>query len=132
MKKIPVKIGWETILLIVLPFLFPLYSVCVEKDFIALLIILLAAGFASVCIFGITYRITGNELVIRNSIFGSTRIPIDKIRSIKKTKNPISSPAPSIFGRIEIYYNDGSIIISPKNFNELKNELLRINPHITF
>jgi hypothetical protein len=81
---------------------------------------------------GISYRIIGNELIIRNSIFGSTRIPISDIRNVKRTKNPISSPAPSIFGRIEIIYKNGSIIISPKDFDLFKNELLKINPNITF
>ena len=52
-------------------------------------------------------------------------------RKNKKTWNLLSAPAPSIMGRIEIYYKDDSIVISPRDFDELKNELLRINPNIT-
>ena len=103
-----------------------------DKDYIPLTILIPAIIFVSILIMGISYRIIGNELIIRNSILGSTRIPISDIKSIKKTKNPISSPAPSIFGRIEIIYKNGSIIISPKDFDLFKNELLKINPNITF
>ncbi|MCT4191518.1 PH domain-containing protein [Elizabethkingia anophelis] len=132
MKNIPVKIGWETIILIAVPLLFPLYFVFTDKDYIPLAILIPAIIFVSILIMGISYRIIGNELIIRNSIFGSTRIPISDIKSIKKTKNPISSPAPSILGRIEIIYKNGSIIISPKDFDLFKNELLKINPNISF
>ncbi|MCT3834405.1 PH domain-containing protein [Elizabethkingia anophelis] len=132
MKNIPVKIGWETIILIAVPLLFPLYFVFTDKDYIPLTILIPAIIFVSILIMGISYRIINNELIIRNSIFGSTRIPISDIKSIKKTKNPISSPAPSILGRIEIIYKNGSIIISPKDFDLFKNELLKINPNITF
>ncbi|MDV4101928.1 hypothetical protein CMT19_12830 [Elizabethkingia anophelis] len=132
MKNIPVKIGWETIILIAVPLLFPLYFVFTDKDYIPLTILIPAIIFVSILIMGISYRIINNELIIRNSIFGSSRIPISDIKSIKKTKNPISSPAPSIFGRIEIIYKNGSIIISPKDFDLFKNELLKINPNISF
>ena len=132
MKNIPVKIGWETIILIAVPLLFPLYFVFTDKDYIPLTILIPAIIFVSILIMGISYRIINNELIIRNSIFGSTRIPISDIKSIKKTKNPISSPVPSIFERIEIIYKNGSIIISPKDFDLFKNELLKINPNITF
>ncbi|NML56365.1 PH domain-containing protein [Chryseobacterium cheonjiense] len=43
----------------------------------------------------------------------------------------ISSPAPSIMGRVEIYYQSGSIVISPKDFNDFERDLLAVNPGIT-
>lgn len=43
----------------------------------------------------------------------------------------LSAPAPGIFGRVEIYYNNSIIVIAPGDFNQLKSELLKINPNIT-
>jgi hypothetical protein len=70
-------------------------------------------------------------LYIKNSIFGTTKIKIKEISKMEKTWNLISSPAPGIIGRVEIYFSSGSIIISPKDFNYFENELLKINPNIT-
>lgn len=81
--------------------------------------------------FSIKYKIDKEFLYIKNSIFGTTKIDIKEIHKIEKTWNLLSAPAPSIMGRIEIYYKDDSIVISPRDFDELKNELLRINPNIT-
>jgi hypothetical protein len=44
----------------------------------------------------------------------------------------VSSPAASISGRIQIFFGSDSVIISPKNYEEFKELLLRINPKIVF
>ena len=59
------------------------------------------------------------------------KIEIRRIYKIEKTWNLISSPAPSLTGRVEIYwpaYN--SVVVSPKNFEDFKTELLKRNPDI--
>lgn len=131
MKNIPVKIGWELVIPILLIIAVSNFSAIKSESWKALIAPVLILGFVLVVIFGIRYRIDSQKLYIQNSIFGTTKINIDEISRIEKTWNPLSSPAPSIFGRVQIYYNNGSIIISPKNYEEFKNELLKINPNIT-
>lgn len=97
----------------------------------AIAIIVLYLVFASICLFGIRYQMDDKTLVIRNGFFGKTFIDIGAIRKIERTWNLISSPAPSVTGRVEIHYNHHSIVISPKNFNDFKEALLKINPAIT-
>ncbi|QIY84057.1 PH domain-containing protein [Chryseobacterium sp. NEB161] len=131
MKNIPVKIGWELVITILLIIAVSNFSAIKSESWKALIAPVLILGFVLVVIFGIRYRIDSQKLYIQNSIFGTTKINIDEISRIEKTWNPLSSPAPSIFGRVQIYYTNGSIIISPKNYEEFKNELLKINPNIT-
>lgn len=131
MKNIPVKIGWELVIPILLIIAVSNFSAIKSESWKALIAPVLILGFVLVVIFGIRYRIDSQKLYIQNSIFGTTKINIDEISRIEKTWNPLSSPAPSIFGRVQIYYTNGSIIISPKNYEEFKNELFKINPNIT-
>ena len=131
MKNIPVKIGWELVIPILLIIAVSNFSAIKSESWKALIAPLLILGFVLVVIFGIRYRIDSQKLYIQNSIFGTTKININDISRIEKTWNPLTSPAPSIFGRVQIYYTNGSIIISPKNYEEFKNELLKINPNIT-
>lgn len=131
MKNIPVKIGWELVIPILLIIAVSNFSAIKSESWKALIAPVLILGFVLVVIFGIRYRIDSQKLYIQNSIFGTTKININDISRIEKTWNPLTSPAPSIFGRVQIYYTNGSIIISPKNYEEFKNELLKINPNIT-
>ncbi len=132
MKKIPVKYGIDTFIIILLPFLFIISESISNEKFSGILVSF--AVLASVCwvVFGIQYFVNGQFLIIKNSFFGKTKIDINEITKVEKTSNMLSAPAPSLTGRIEIYYGNKSIVISPKFFEEFKNELLRINPNINF
>lgn len=81
--------------------------------------------------FSTTYRInTKNELLIKCGFLFKTVVDISKIKSIRRTRNPISSPAASL-DRIELKYGKwDSVIISPKDKIKFVNELLKINPNI--
>ena len=81
--------------------------------------------------FRTTYRINDkNELLIKCGFLHNSVVDILKIKSIHKTKNPISSPAASL-DRIELKYGKwDSVIISPEDKIEFVNELLKINPDI--
>ncbi|UOE40631.1 PH domain-containing protein [Chryseobacterium suipulveris] len=130
MRKIPVKYGIEILVICLTPFLFMISESISNGKVTGILFsfgYLILVGFV---IFGIRYWIENEELVIQNLLFWKTRIRISEVSKIEKTWNALSSPAPSITGRVEIYYNKKSIVISPKNFEEFKNELLRINPNI--
>ena len=130
MKIIPVKFGWEILLLVYGIFFWMIYLNFSEPKAGSSILISLYFIFVTVCIFGIRYRIDDQTLKIRNGFFGTTKIDINKIERLEKTWNAISSPAPSVFGRVEIYFENNSIVISPKNFDEFKTELLKVNPNI--
>lgn len=132
MKKIPVKYGIETFIIILLPFLFIISESISNEKFSGILVSFAVLVFVCWVIFGIQYFVDGQFLIIKNSFFGKTKIDINEINKVEKTSNMLSSPAPSLTGRIEIYYENKSIVISPKFFEEFKNELLRINPNINF
>ena len=132
MKKIPVKYGIDTFIIILLPFLFIISESISNEKFSGILVSFAVLVFVCWVIFGIQYFVDGQFLIINNSFFGKTKIDINEINKVEKTSNMLSSPAPSLTGRIEIYYENKSIVISPKFFEEFKNELLRINPTINF
>lgn len=130
MKIIPVKYGLEILLVVYGAFFFMVYQYYSEPKPVALIIMALYFIFVTICIFGIRYSIDNHILKINNGFFGSTNIDIRQIKKIEKTWNAIASPAPSLFGRVEIFYGNKSIVISPKNWEEFKQNLLSINPSI--
>lgn len=132
MKKIPVKYGIDTFIIILLPFLFIISESISNEKFSGIFVSFAVLAFVCWVIFGIQYFVDGQFLIIKNSFFGKTKIDINEITKVEKTSNMLSSPAPSLTGRIEIYYGNKSIVISPKFFEDFKNELLRINPNINF
>ena len=75
------------------------------------------------------YVIEDSSLRVR-SAFINKLIPIYDIRSIKKTFNPLSSPALSM-DRLEIRYGTNHmVLISPENRDVFLDELKRRNPAI--
>jgi len=75
------------------------------------------------------YIIKEKYLIIRSGPF-KKRILLESIKSVRKTLNPISSPALSL-RRIEINYGIyGFILISPKNREKFISTLLEIYPDI--
>ena len=125
MKKIPVKYGIDTFIIILLPFLFIISESISNEKFSGILVSFAVLAFVCWVIFGIQYFVDGQFLIIKNSFFGKTKIDINEINKVEKTSNMLSSPAPSLTGRIEIYYGNKSIVISPKFFEEFKNEIRR-------
>jgi len=131
MITIPTKIGLELPSFILAVFIICFYNDILLRNWSALIFpIVLFILILALC-FSIKYSIDGDFFRVKNSIFGITKIDVKEIYKIEKTWNLLSSPAPSITGRVEIYYKNNSIVISPKNFEELKKELLKINPNIT-
>jgi hypothetical protein len=129
MKKIQTKIGIELLIPINILFVLGLYQGISKNDITAISISILVIIFVNIVLFGISYSIENDVLRIKR-VFHNIKIDIKNITKIEKTWNLLSSPAPSIFGRVEIYYQKDSVVISPKNYEEFKNELLKINPNI--
>ena len=97
--------------------------------FVLKLVVLLFLGFAAVfmvwILYQIDYTLTDDNLVIR---CGPMRydVPLVRIDSVSPTRNPLSSPAPSL-DRLLIKWNDGrkKIIISPARKADFLQELDR-------
>ncbi len=130
MKKIPVKIGWEMVIPLNILFLWILYNTNGES-WEGVAIMGTTCLVINYSFFSMQYSLDSEFLYIKAGMFGTKKIKIDEIKKIEKTWNLIASPAPSIYGRVEIYYGNKSIVISPKNFDEFKTELLKINKNIT-
>lgn len=128
--KIPVKIGWEILIILIVPLYFMIDGIIEKPELISILLAMFYFLFVGIAIFGIRYQIKDEKLIVTNSFFWKTEIKIKEIFKIEKTWNMLASPAPSVFGRVEIYFPGDSLVISPKNFEEFKKEILKINPNI--
>ena len=80
------------------------------------------------------YRIEDKTLYVK-AAFINKHINIKTIKSVRPTKNPLSSPALSI-DRLEIVYQSGMdeklTLISPKDKEKFIAKLKEINPNIKF
>ncbi|MEE9364894.1 MAG: PH domain-containing protein [Cellulophaga sp.] len=75
------------------------------------------------------YTIIGAQLFVKSGFLVNETIEISAITKITKTKNLISSPALSL-DRLEVFYSNSTVIISPKDKLEFINHLQKINPDI--
>jgi hypothetical protein len=119
------KIDWWLVLVILGVFGYPIIDGILSEEYLVSLlfsVVLLVFYFLSKTI---QYKIEDENLVI-----WKTKIKIQSIRKIYKTRNPLSSPAMSL-DRIAIVYNKfDEVLISPKEREEFIAELLKINPNI--
>ncbi|WP_207493716.1 PH domain-containing protein [Aridibaculum aurantiacum] len=124
------KISWGIWLPAMLLLGVLLWLMITDGVWLGLIIILLTIGFILQMIFTTTYIIENETLVVKCGFLYNKSIPIASIRKIRRTNNPISSPAAS-FDRIDITYNKyDHIIISPKNKAGFIAALQQINPAI--
>lgn len=124
------KIDLWLLLVVFIPLSIPLWIGIRENSFDFLLIELPIIAFIVYLFLETKYRITGTVLNVKAGFLINEDIDIKTIKSIKKTYNPISSPALSI-NRLAISYEDsGYILISPKKRKKFIAHLLEINPNI--
>lgn len=124
------KIDLWLLLLVFIPLSIPLWIGIRENSLDFLLIESPIIAFIVYLFLQTKYRITGTVLNVKAGFLINEDIDIKTIKSIKKTYNPISSPALSI-NRLGIIYGDSSyILISPKKRKEFIAHLLEINPDI--
>ena len=134
-KKYPSKVSYGLLTFIFLVFFGPLVPDLMNgelngKMITAIGFLLFVFAFILHLFLKTQYTIENNNLKIKCGLFSYKPIQIDDIKEISKTRNIISSPAPS-FDRIEIKYGKfNEIIISPKNKFDFANELKNINPNI--
>lgn len=125
MKIYESKIDWWLIVLVFGALLSPIYYGIIENDYL----IVVVFAVISIAVFflfrAIKYKIDNTNLII-----GSSKIDVNSIRKIYKTKNPLSSPALSI-DRIAIVYNKyDEVLISPKDKKGFVDAILQINSNI--
>ena len=100
-----------------------------DQDLTSLYIGVPVAGLLLWIWFTTYYVIERNSLVVR-SAFIHKIIPVYEIKSIRRTFNPLSSPALSL-DRLEIQYGNGKmVLISPENREKFLEELKKMNPSI--
>ncbi|MFM1913434.1 MAG: hypothetical protein RIR51_1277 [Bacteroidota bacterium] len=128
MKRFQPKIGLELVIPLAV-ILFGTLALLVYPQPIwpGILIILLVSSFIIYLFSNTYYLIDQNNLIIHSGFLFHIVIPIKEIRKIEPTISPLSSPALSLTGRLEIHYGKwDSIIIAPKEKQEFLNEINRI------
>lgn len=103
------------ILIIIIPIAVGIYfKIRYESFFIILLLLLIT--FLNLYMFFFTYYIVKNDkLIVKIGFFTYKIIYLKEIKEIKDDKTIRRSLATGINNRIEIFYGESSIIISPKN-----------------
>jgi membrane protein YdbS with pleckstrin-like domain len=97
---------------------------------VGILILMFVAVLLLYMFLSIRYTIDNSHLKIKGGFYYDKTIPIQKIRSIRETNNPLSAPAASM-DRLEIKYNKyDTVLISPKEKQNFIDELLSVNPEI--
>ncbi|MFJ7678536.1 PH domain-containing protein [Peribacillus sp. NPDC097198] len=111
---------------IIIAVFIPLFT---DQDLTSIYIGVPVAGLILWIWFTTYYVIERNSLVVR-SAFIHKIIPVHEIKSIRRTLNPLSSPALSL-DRLEILYGNGKmVLISPENREKFLEELKKLNPSI--
>lgn len=100
--------------------------------------VFVCGGLSALCLcglFGCWYEIDGDELVIYQ-FFRPTRLPISKIKEVKKTSGYLATAGMSHL-RVSITFTDRSVLksfapieISPKDRDGFMAQLKSINPNI--
>ena len=123
---------WGTVALLIGSFLFLPGGPEGKGEIItAVLVCGLTSSFIMWLWFGTYYEINGNQLQVVGGPF-RWKIDIMTMKSIRKTRNPLSSPALSL-NRLEIHHGKwGTVMISPKNEEEFCETLRKINSKIDF
>ncbi|HRG19028.1 MAG TPA: PH domain-containing protein [Flavobacterium lutivivi] len=125
MKIYKSKVDWWLIAVVLIAFGYPIVDGILSKEYVlsAVFIVLLVLFYFLAK--SIQYKIDGENLIIWR-----TKIPIQSIYKVYRTRMPLSSPALSL-DRIGIVYNKyDEIFISPKEREEFIKELLKVNPTI--
>ncbi len=101
----------------------------VGKTIVIVILAFVLPIFVIWMVHGTHYILEEDQLKIKFFPFKKT-IPYEKMRSVKKTTNPLSSPAPSL-KRIEITYGRYDFaLISPKDRDLFIKELKQRCPHL--
>ena len=96
---------------------------------LALILLIVILSLEAAFIYGVRYIINNNTLTISYCGFKSYTININEIKKISYTDDVLSAPAESA-DRLEILYNDRSVMVSPKEKETFIKQLLDVNSDI--
>jgi hypothetical protein len=126
------KVDWWLVAVLVISAavaLITVLTVGVAAPLASAAIVLLGIGLPMWVLLATTYTLTAAHLNVRSGPF-TWRIPLNEIRSVAPTRNPLSSPALSL-DRLRIEYGHGkAIMISPAAREEFMQELRRRVPNV--
>ena len=129
MKVYRSRIGWEIWGPVVLLFAWIVYQA--DGTWPILVALFLTGSFIAAMVLRTRYVISGDTLIVKCWPVISLEIDIKSIHRIRRTWNPLSSPAASYIGRIEVHYDRGkSCIISPNDRQGFIEDLLERNKSI--
>lgn len=124
------KIGIELIIFLMVIFGISFYGMIVDKSWFGIIFLFVLCSFIILCGLVLRYEISENNLTIRSGFIRHQKVPIQTIRKIVETNNPLSAPAFSL-DRLEIIYNKfDSVLISPKDKKGFIVHLTNLNPEI--
>lgn len=118
-------------IILITALLVPLIQMIRDDDTSGLLMLSATILFVAFIFVGIRYTIVDDVLSVKVFFIPSGKIKISDIKSIRRSYNPISSPAASLKRlRINDDENNLLLLISPAKEKKFIDELKRINPNI--
>ena len=131
MKKFQSSISYWLFIPVLIVLFCYLTTTIIEKDWFSSIIALALNLLVWSIVSKTYYEIVGSELKIVSGFIINKKIQIKNISKIVKTNSLLSSPALSLTGRLEVFYNKyDSVIISPKEREEFISALKSINYEI--
>jgi hypothetical protein len=132
MKVYRSKIGLEILIPIALILGVTFYLHIANRIWVGIIINSAVTLFITYLYVGTKYIIDEKSLFVKAGFLINQTIPIQEIKCISRTNNPLSSPALSL-DRIQLFYSKSkNVIISPKDKNAFINHLQKINPNIQY
>lgn len=102
-----------------------------QKNGIAIVVMFIANMTLIQLMLKTEYVVADGVLYIKCWIMPVKKISVTKIKTIKETRNPLSSYALSL-DRLKIEYEKTFTVISPDNKQDFVNELRKYNPDIIY
>jgi membrane protein YdbS with pleckstrin-like domain len=129
---------WLSILLLGLSILFFYMSVMIYFEPVSIwvkiggsIFFLVFAIYMPIILYGISYTLTSDQLIIKCAFLFSSTIPLNRITEVFPTHNPLSSPACSL-DRLRIKYTGHwfGALISPNDKQVFMEDLLQRCPQL--
>ena len=101
-----------------------------EEAWVAFSVLGLSIGIVLLMLFGMSYEIGENYLIIKVGPIPYSRIKLSEIEKVERSYNPLSSPAASL-KRLYVKGKNKDLLISPSDEEEFIRILKQRNPHIS-
>lgn len=129
-KRYASRISPVLVLILAAVFIPTTYLMVREGAIAGLVINLATVAFIAVLFAGIRYELREETLHVHGSFLVKLHIPVREIRSIRRSYNPLASPAGSLKRLAVRYGGSGMTLISPKDEADFISTLKALNPRI--